>query len=122
MNLRQGQQSVTDYSIDFRNRVSLSGWNPAVQIDAFRHGLSDYMKDKWVMHKVPSSLDDIINMAAALTFVCRIGIESDTRGKAIICHWVQATENTPAHPNLQTCHNQIHAAGLHLPYPYRVGR
>lgn len=63
LNLKQGQRSVADFSIDFRIRASRSGWNPAAQIDAFMHGLADYIKEELVSHEVPSSFDNIIDLA-----------------------------------------------------------
>ncbi|KAK0154276.1 Retrotransposon-derived protein PEG10 [Merluccius polli] len=44
--LRQGGQTVADYSIDFRTRVHRSEWNAAAQCDAFLVGLEDYVKDR----------------------------------------------------------------------------
>lgn len=66
MNRRQGQRSVADSSTDFRTRANQSRWNPAAQIDAIMHKLSDYIKDKVVSHKVPSSLDDIVDLSVRI--------------------------------------------------------
>lgn len=48
MDLRQGQRSVADYSIDFRIQASQSGWNPAAHTDTFMHRLVDYIEDELV--------------------------------------------------------------------------
>ncbi len=39
--LRQGNQSVTDYSIEFRTLAAECKWNYEAQWDMFRHGLAD---------------------------------------------------------------------------------
>lgn len=57
---------MADYFIDFPTRASQSRWNPAAQIDAFMHGLWDYIKDHLVSHKVPSSLDDIVDLVVCI--------------------------------------------------------
>lgn len=51
MCLRQGQLSVTHYT------------NLAAQIDTIMHRLLDYIKDELVSHKVPSSLNDLVELA-----------------------------------------------------------
>ena len=66
LSLHQGRRSVADYSIDFRTQASRGGWNSSAQIDAFVHGLADYIKDGLVPHELPSSLDDIIALATRI--------------------------------------------------------
>ncbi|KAJ8290599.1 hypothetical protein GJAV_G00015110 [Gymnothorax javanicus] len=39
-----------------------SRWNTAAQMDAFLHGLDDYLKDELVSYKVPPTLDGIIEL------------------------------------------------------------
>ena len=63
MGMRQGDRRVADYSIDFRTRASMSSWNPAALVDAFHHGLAEYIKDELVSHEVPTTLDGIIELA-----------------------------------------------------------
>lgn len=40
-----------------------SNWNPASLINAFLHGLLDYIKDALVSHDLPPTLDGIIELA-----------------------------------------------------------
>ncbi len=44
--LRQGDRSVTDYSIEFRTLAAECRWNLEAQWDMFFHGLADYVKDE----------------------------------------------------------------------------
>lgn len=72
LSLRQGNQSVFDFSIDFRTKACLSGWNEGALRDAFLHRLADYIKDELVSHALPSSLDDVIALATNID----IGIQT----------------------------------------------
>lgn len=51
MDLRQGQQSAANHSLDFLTHDS--GWNVAAQIDVLKHWLVGYIKDELVSHIVP---------------------------------------------------------------------
>lgn len=62
-NLRQGQRSVADYSIEFRTLAVESGWNSESLFGAFQHGLTNTIKDKLVSRELPDSLDDLIALA-----------------------------------------------------------
>ena len=61
--MRQGDRTVADYSIDFRTRARKSRWNSEALVDAFLHGLADYVKDRLVSHTVPPTLDGVIGLA-----------------------------------------------------------
>ncbi len=63
MGMRQGDRTVADYSIDFRTLASHSSWNSEALVDAFLHGLADYVKDELVSHNVPLTLDGVIELA-----------------------------------------------------------
>lgn len=63
MSLIQGNRSVADFSIDFRTRARRSDWNSSALCDAFLHGLADAIKDKLVSYELPSTLDDLIQLA-----------------------------------------------------------
>lgn len=79
LSLRQGNQSVFDFSIDFRTKVRLSGWNECALCDAFLNGLADYIKDELVSHTLPSSLDDVIALLQpTLIFASRLAGERDS--------------------------------------------
>ncbi len=54
---------MADYSIDFRTRARLSHWNSDALVDAFLHGLADYIEDELVSHDVPPTLDRVIEQA-----------------------------------------------------------
>ncbi|TWW74416.1 hypothetical protein D4764_14G0004190, partial [Takifugu flavidus] len=60
---RQGERSVSDYSIDFRTLASRSKWSPAALVYTFLHGLAAYIKDALVAYEVPGSLDGAIELA-----------------------------------------------------------
>ena len=63
LSLRQGNQTVADFSIDFRTRARQSNWNESALRDSFLHSLADYIKDELVSHDLPSTLDGVIERA-----------------------------------------------------------
>ena len=63
MQIKRGQQRVTDYAIDFRTLAADSGWNTPALIDAFMNGLQDSIKDQLAPHELPTDLDSIIAMS-----------------------------------------------------------
>lgn len=73
MTIRQGNQSVSEYSIEFRTLVRRSDWNMKAVIDAFYHSLADYIKDELVSYDLPSTLDE------AIALVTRIDRRIQTR-------------------------------------------
>ena len=64
--LKQGEKTVSDYSIDFRTRASRSKWNNSALCDAFLNGLADYIKDKLVSYDMPTTLDGVIELATRI--------------------------------------------------------
>ncbi|KAF7640826.1 hypothetical protein LDENG_00011620 [Lucifuga dentata] len=60
--MHQGEQTVTDYAIDFRIRARQNEWNMVVLCDAYLNGLADYVKDELVSHDLPTTLDGLINL------------------------------------------------------------
>ncbi|TWW79641.1 Retrotransposon-like protein 1 [Takifugu flavidus] len=66
LSIRQGNQSVADYSIDFRTKARLSDWNLAALRDAFLHGLAEYIKDELVSYPLPATLDELIELSTRL--------------------------------------------------------
>lgn len=63
MSIRQGSRTVADYSIDFRTKARRSPWNDQALVDAFLHGLADYVKDGLLPFDRPSTLDDAVALA-----------------------------------------------------------
>ncbi|KAL0173539.1 hypothetical protein M9458_029507, partial [Cirrhinus mrigala] len=61
--LRQGNWSVTDYSIEFRTLAAECRWNLEAQWDMFLHGLADYIKDEIYSLELPTSLDALVDLA-----------------------------------------------------------
>ncbi|TWW54183.1 hypothetical protein D4764_0209330, partial [Takifugu flavidus] len=66
LSIRQGNQSVADYSIDFRTKARQSNWNLAALRDAFLHGLAEYIKDELVSYPLPATLDELIELSTRL--------------------------------------------------------
>ncbi|TWW75360.1 hypothetical protein D4764_13G0000220 [Takifugu flavidus] len=66
LSIRQGNQSVADYSIDFRTKARQSDWNLAALRDAFLHGLAEYIKDELVSYPLPATLDELIELSTRL--------------------------------------------------------
>ncbi|KAI2657474.1 Transposon Tf2-9 polyprotein [Labeo rohita] len=61
--LRQGNRSVTDYSIEFRTLAAECGWNSEAQWDMFLYGLSDFIKDEIYSLELPTGVDSLIDLA-----------------------------------------------------------
>ncbi|KAL0148088.1 hypothetical protein M9458_056628, partial [Cirrhinus mrigala] len=61
--LRQGNRTVTDYSIEFRTLAAECGWNSEVQWDMFLYGLSDFIKDEIYSLELPIGVDSLIDLA-----------------------------------------------------------
>lgn len=57
---------MADFAIDFRTLANQSEWNPAALVDAFLHGLADYIKDALVAYDLPLTLDEVIKLAVRL--------------------------------------------------------
>ena len=53
MRLRQGRDSVSDYSIEFQMLATDSGWEGRALVDSFLHGLSEEVKDELLTRSTP---------------------------------------------------------------------
>jgi hypothetical protein len=56
--LRQGDRSVTDYSIEFHTLAAECKWNHDAQWDMFRHGLADRIINEIYTQELTTSLDE----------------------------------------------------------------
>ncbi len=61
--LRQGDRTVTDYSIEFRTLAAECSWNIEAQWDMFLHELADRIQDEVYSLELPPSLDGLIDLA-----------------------------------------------------------
>lgn len=61
--LRQGDHTVAEYSIDFRTLAAECGWNSEAQWDMFFHGLADHIQDEIYALELPKTLDALISLA-----------------------------------------------------------
>ncbi|MGL5500114.1 MAG: DUF4939 domain-containing protein, partial [Plesiomonas shigelloides] len=61
--LKQGSSSVADYSIEFRTLAAECKWNEEAQWDMFLHGLADRVKREIYMLDLPSTLNELIELA-----------------------------------------------------------
>jgi hypothetical protein len=61
--LRQGDRSVSDYSIEFRTLAAESQWNEAAQWDMFLHGLADRVQREIYALDLPTTLNGLIELA-----------------------------------------------------------
>lgn len=66
MSLRQGNRSVAELSVEFRTLAADSGWNPAALMDHFLQCLTDTMKDELATLDLPTTLDELIDLAIRL--------------------------------------------------------
>ncbi|KAL0147619.1 hypothetical protein M9458_057083, partial [Cirrhinus mrigala] len=58
MDLRQGERSVSDYSIEFRTLAAECQWNEEAQWDMFLHGLADRVQKEIYALDLPANLND----------------------------------------------------------------
>ncbi len=61
--LRQGERSVSDFSIEFRTLAAECKWNEEAQWDMFLHGLADRIQREMFARELPTSLDGLIDLA-----------------------------------------------------------
>lgn len=66
MSIRQGNQSVAEFSVEFRTLAADSGWNSAALMDHFLHCLTDTLKDELATRDLPATLDSLIDLATRL--------------------------------------------------------
>ena len=59
-NLRQGQSSVSTFSLRFRTLAASSGWNEAALITAFRHGLNPNIRQLMVVYDDSLGIEKLI--------------------------------------------------------------
>ncbi|KAF7657495.1 hypothetical protein LDENG_00026400 [Lucifuga dentata] len=59
LHLRQGHQSILDYSIDFWTHAIDSQWNTH---SLYYHGLLDIIKDELASRKLPADLDSLVSL------------------------------------------------------------
>ncbi len=61
--LRQGDGSVSDYSIQFRTLAAECHWNEEAQWDMFLHGLADRVQREIYILDLPRSLNGLVELA-----------------------------------------------------------
>ncbi len=61
--LKQGGNSVTDFSIEFRTLAAECKWNEEAQWDMFLQGLADHIQKEIFALDLPSDLDGLIDLA-----------------------------------------------------------
>jgi len=66
LNLRQGNSSVADFSINFRVKAAASGWNECALKSAYFKALNDNIKDELATLDEPASLEDLIRLTIRL--------------------------------------------------------
>ncbi len=61
--LRQGERSVSDFSIEFRTLAAECKWNEEAQWDMFLHGLADRIQREIFARELPTSFDGLIDLS-----------------------------------------------------------
>uniref|UniRef100_A0A9J7XMJ0 Retrotransposon gag domain-containing protein n=1 Tax=Cyprinus carpio carpio TaxID=630221 RepID=A0A9J7XMJ0_CYPCA len=61
--LRQNNNSVSDYSIEFRTLAAECKWNEEAQWDMFLHGLADRVQREIYTLELPKTLDGLVELA-----------------------------------------------------------
>ncbi len=105
--LRQGEQSVSDYSIQFRTLAAECEWNGKAQWDMFLHGLADRIHQEIDVVELPLGLDELVDLA--LRVDARLQ-QRDLRGRRKL---------TPRHSFFDTGDTVGHSS---VDEPMQVGR
>ncbi len=105
--LRQGEQSVSDYSIQFRTLAAECEWNGKAQWDMFLHGLADRIHQEIDVVELPLGLDELVDLA--LRVDARLQ-QRDLRGRRKL---------TPRYPFFDTGDTVGHSS---VDEPMQVGR
>ena len=63
LRLHQGQNTVSDFTIDFQTLATDSGWEGRALVDAFLHGLAEPVKHELLTRDLPDSFDRLVAMA-----------------------------------------------------------
>ncbi len=105
--LRQGEQSVSDYSIQFRTLAAECEWNGKAQWDMFLHGLADRIQQEIDVVELPLGLDELVDLA--LRVDARLQ-QRDLRGRRKL---------TPRYPFFDTGDTVGHSS---VDEPMQVGR
>ncbi len=105
--LRQGEQSVSDYSIQFRTLAAECEWNEKAQWDMFLHGLADRIHQEIDVVELPLGLDELVDLA--LRVDARLQ-QRDLRGRRKL---------TPRYPFFDTGDTVGHSS---VDEPMQVGR
>ena len=66
LNLKQGNSTVAEFSIDFRVKAAASGWNECALKSAYFKALNDNIKDELATIDEPASLEDLIRLTIRL--------------------------------------------------------
>ncbi|KAL0157923.1 hypothetical protein M9458_045999, partial [Cirrhinus mrigala] len=61
--LRQGERSVSKYTMDFRTLAVQTKWSDAALRTAFYEGLSNRLKDELAVRELPATLEGMIQLA-----------------------------------------------------------
>ncbi len=105
--LRQGERSVSDYSIQFRTLAAECEWNEKTQWDMFLHGLADRIQQEIYTVELPTGLDELVDLA--LRVDARLQ-QRDLHGRR---------KFTPEYPSLDTGDTVSHSS---VEEPMQVGR
>uniref|UniRef100_A0A3B5RF72 CCHC-type domain-containing protein n=1 Tax=Xiphophorus maculatus TaxID=8083 RepID=A0A3B5RF72_XIPMA len=63
LSLKQGNQSVADFAIDFRTLAAASTWNAGALTGAFLQALNEDLKDELALRDEPGSLEELVALA-----------------------------------------------------------
>ncbi len=81
--LRQGDRTVTDYSIEFRTLAAECGWNSEAQWDMFLYGLYESIKDETCSLDLPTGVDKLIDLDIKVDTRLRQRGQGTPRGLAV---------------------------------------
>lgn len=91
--LRQGNRSVSDYSIEFRTLAAECKWNEEAQWDMFLHGLADRIQKEIFAIDLPEKIDGLIDLALRVDArLSRLRSRMEPQHGSVECPQASATD------------------------------
>uniref|UniRef100_A0A3Q2D431 Ty3 transposon capsid-like protein domain-containing protein n=1 Tax=Cyprinodon variegatus TaxID=28743 RepID=A0A3Q2D431_CYPVA len=86
LNMKQGNRSVTEFSIEFQVRAAVSGWNESALKSAYLMALNNSIRKELSFYVEPATLEDLIELAIGLDLASQTSFSSSPRRVSLSSH------------------------------------